>query len=171
MNSDTDSKNHKNDNRNLKNSLLRSIVDYKITLEEKLLFYTQLSMDLDKQLLSNSTYVVSMISAWNNTARRNSIKDKNTIYVCMGKLSDAIRLSEEYFKKTNNRSDIQADYFVYLKKGKVLFQIPPNYWNRFTQGKFYEDNLKNHEAYIKDYPSNFIGGLRPDRVIIKLPWK
>lgn len=82
---------------------------------------------LEKIDLDNARYTVALNSLWANEGEKNLKLSRR------GTLEDAIKIAEKKFKKLNNRSDVQAQYFVTLKIGDVPYWVPREYWEKYAE--------------------------------------
>ena len=77
--------------------------------------------------LDNSKYTVYLNSCWADHG------EKSTTTNYEGSLEDAIKNAERRFMQVNNRSDVQANYFVKISLGKGKYEVPEKYWKKYQK--------------------------------------
>ena len=82
--------------------------------------------DLD---VDHALYRVFLRSMWSDHG------EKEVILSHTGSLAKAIALAEAKFMRVNERTDVQADYFIAVAVGNVWEMIPEKYWQELPSGK------------------------------------
>ncbi len=77
---------------------------------------------------SKLTFIVKLVSMWQDHGEKN-VKTRGT-----GQLQKLIQKSEAKFKKTNNRTDLQAEYSVFVQlRNKDVFSVPKELWEHLRE--------------------------------------
>jgi len=107
---------------------LKQALTQQISYLEKCLSITTESLERLKRLnTNNAEYVVNLRSLWEDSGER-STETRHK-----GRLDEAISRSESEFLKTNNRSDIQAEYSVKIVIGSSEYTIPEDFYIDFKR--------------------------------------
>lgn len=106
----------------LTNDLGRSILE----AQKRLDILNAAAVALPKVRLARAEFQVQIRSCWAHEG------EKNTEITHRGKLEEAIHIAQEDFKKANNRSDVQGDWFVFIILEDHKLEVPKEYWKDFT---------------------------------------
>lgn len=82
---------------------------------------------LEKINTKNVNYTVYLHSLWEMEG------EKSTTTQHKGSLEQAIKNAEREFKIKNKRTDIQAEYKVYINLGNLEYLIPKEFWKEYKE--------------------------------------
>jgi hypothetical protein len=110
---------------NLKNYLTKTINDKLTQLTKEKKQHEDALKELETTKTSSAAYIVTIFSAWAGEG------EKKVRFEGKGNLAKVIEKAEKEFMVVNDRRDIQGEYLVELKLGKVEYSIPENYWLKY----------------------------------------
>jgi len=105
----------------------RSLVEKRIKESLESLKKDRRALRLLEKEGTDPIYFVGILSNWHNEGEKNTgIEEKGT-------LRDVLKASEKKFCEINNRTNIDASYFVGMKVGDITEPLPAKFWSKYKK--------------------------------------